>query len=297
METRILNNFIIVAEEKSLRRAAMRLHMTQPALSRQIQSLEEEIGLPLFIRSANGMDITPAGETLLHHARNINAEIDLAKKNTILSSNAIRKNINIGVCSSATFNIVPEILEQFSKLHPKVDLTLHSGHTERHIQSLRHGRILIAFDRFLHEDDDLTCENVISEPVLLALHKDHHLANKNTIVSIRELQDELFIGGPDKSHDDQGFEIRGYKPRISKRATDLMNMLTLVGCGYGIGFAPASFQSLQIRNVVYRPYLESEKTLFTLQCIYCKNEKSPLLQDLLETIRTYRAAHSIHALN
>ncbi|MBS1156120.1 MAG: LysR family transcriptional regulator [Proteobacteria bacterium] len=292
MEARTLSNFIAVAEEKNLRRAAMRLHITQPALSRQIQALEEEIGTALFTRSVNGMELTPAGESLLHHARNIKMEIELAKRDVLRTTQQQRKQLDVGVSGSAMFNIIPEILEQFSKLHPDVDLVLHTARKEQQMQALRHGKILIAFERFLHEEADLACEEVISEPMLLALHKDHPLANQ-PVIDIRTLRDELFIGGPaDKSAEDQFFQSYGYRRRIEKRVNDLMSGLNLVGCGYGLFYAPPSVQSLQIRNVVYRPYLGGGKRVFTLHCQYCKNENSPLLHAMLEVVRAYRAAHS-----
>lgn len=296
METRTLSNFIVVAEEKSLRRAAMRLHMTQPALSRQIQALEEEIGVPLFVRNTSGMEITPAGESLLHHARNIKTEIELAKRNAFLTSKEKRQKLEIGVGSSTVFNIVPEVLEQFSRLHPNVDLVLHTANEEEHIEALRQGKVLIAFSRGVHDTarqnaTDIAVEDVLSEPMLIALHKDHPLTSRDRI-GISDLRDELLIGGPDPSHDEQCLQQWGFLPRVEKRATDLMNALTLVGCGYGICAAPASMESLQIRNVVYRPFLEGKQSPFRVRCLYGKHEKSPWLPILLEVIGAYRAAHS-----
>lgn len=292
MDIRTLGNFIVVAEEKNLRRAAIRLRITQPALSRQIQALEEDIGTQLFTRSANGMEITPAGESLLLHARSITSEVELAKRDVLRTTKERREQMDIGVSGSAMFNIIPEILEEFSKLHPYVDLVLHTARKEQQMQALRHGKILIAFERFLHEEADLACEEVLSEPMLLALHKDHPLANQQ-MIDLRTLRDELFIGGPvDKSGEDHFFHTYGFRPRIEKRVNDLMSGLNLVGCGYGIFYAPPSMQSLQIRNVVYRPFLGGEKRVFTLHCLYCKNENSSLLHALLEVVRTYRTAHS-----
>lgn len=292
METRTLSNFIVVAEEKSLRRAAARLHMTQPALSRQIQALEEEIGVPLFVRNTSGMEITAAGESLLHHARNIKTEIELAKRNAFLTSHAKRQKLDIGVGSSTVFNIAPEILERFSRLHPNVDLVLHTASEEEHVESLRHGRILIAFSRGVRKPAgqdvaDIVSEEVLSEPMLIALHKDHPLAGR-THIGISDLRNELLIGGPDPSYDQLCLQQWGFMPRVEKRSTDLMNALSLVGCGYGICAAPASMQDLKIRNVVYKPFLEGERFPFRVRCLYSKQEKSLWLPVLLQVIHAYR---------
>lgn len=295
METRILTNFIVVAEEKSLRRAAIRLHMTSPALSRQIQSLEEEIGVSLFVRNTNGMEITSAGEALLHHARKIKIEIELAKRNTVLTSREKRHTVEIGVGSTNLFSIVPEILERFSALQPNVDLILHTANEEEHIEALRQGKIMVAFSRgvpkaYRQSIVDIAFENVISEPMLIALHKDHPLAGQN-LISVKDLEKELLIGGPNRSYDEQCFKQWGFMPRVEKRATNLLNALTLVSCGYGICAAPPSIQQLDIRNVVYRPFTEGKKFPFCIRCLYSTHEKSPLLPILLEVVRAYRTAN------
>lgn len=296
METRTLGNFIIVAEEKSLRRAAQRLHMTQPALSRQIQALEEEIGIPLFVRTTNGMEITPAGEALLHHARNIKTEIELAKKSVLLTGMEKRQKLNIGVGSSTVFNVIPEILERFSSLHPEVDLILHTANEEVHVEALRQGKLLLAFSRGVHRASEgdsmgIVYEEVLSEPMLIALHKDHPLASR-AVICVDDLRNELLIGGPDPSYDAQCLQMWGFMPRVEKRATDLMNALSLVGCGYGLCAAPPSMQDLQLRNVVYRPFAEGEKYPFHVRCLYSTHEKSAWLPILLEVISGYRTAHS-----
>ena len=291
MESRTLKNFIIAAEEKNLRRAATRLNITQPTLSRQIQALEEEIGATLFTRTPNGMEITPAGESLLHHAKNIKIEIELAKKDVLIAGKNTAPRLDIGVHGSAMFNIIPEILELFSKHHPEVEFVLHTARKEQQIDALRHGRILIAFERFLNEEADIACEEVISEPMLLAMHKDHPLANQQ-LIDLRTLSEELFIGGEESSDDEQFFHHYGFRRRVEKKVNDLISGLNLVGCGYGLFFAPPSMQALHIRNVIYRPFPEGARKIFRLDCIYCKNENSPLLHAMLEVVRQYRAAHN-----
>ncbi len=288
MEARTLSQFIVVAEENNIRRASARLHITQSALTRKIQALEEEVGTQLFIRGTSGVEITDAGQALLHHARNIIAELDQAKKDVLRIAQNTRPQINIGVYGSASFTIIPQIIELFTKNNPGVDVVLHSARKERQIQSLRHGKILIAFDRYLQEELDITCEEVISERMLIAMHKDNLLANQE-LIDIHTLQDELFIGVSDKSYDANLLRMFGFVPKIEKRADDLMNILALVDNGYGIFFAPPSSKALPFKNVIYREFIGSNDFSFKLQCIYLKKEKNPLLLDFLETIHNFRS--------
>lgn len=288
MEARTLSHFIVVAEEENIRRASARLHITQSALTRKIQSLEEEVGAKLFTRSINGVEITDAGKTLLYHAHNIIAELDMAKQDVLRVAENTRPQMDIGVYGTAAFTIIPQILERFTSRNPGIDLVLHSARKEQLMQALRHGKILIAFERYLHEEPDIACEEVLSEPMLMAMHKDHPLASKE-IIDVRTLQDELFIGGQDKSYDDHFLRAFGFPWKVEKRANDLVNILTMVGCGYGLCFAPPSVQVLNFPNVVYRPFLGGERSSFKLQCIYLKKENNPLLMSFLEVVRDYRA--------
>jgi DNA-binding transcriptional LysR family regulator len=287
METRSLNYFIAVAEEKNIHRAALRLHITQPALTRQIQSLEEELEAPLFTRTPAGMIMTPAGEALLLHARNIKSELELAKRNTRLANKSLPRQLDIGVYGSAIFTIIPQILEQFSAAHPDVKLVLHNSRKDQQIESLRRGRIMIAFDRFIPKEPDLKLELVCCEPTYVALHKNHPLA-KQQLIELSELLDEPFIGARIPHFDPGVVSHIGFTPRIEQRADDLLSALALVGCGFGLTFAPLSISALQIRNVVYRPLSTFPGFSFDLLCMYRENEKSPLLQALLETVRSYR---------
>lgn len=106
---------------------------------------------------------------------------------------------------------------------------------------------------------------------------------------MRKLQDELFIGSSDKSHDEHSLRTWGYVKKIEKRVDDLISGLTLVDRGFGIFYAPPSAKLLPFKNIVYREFAGSQNFYFKLQCIYLKKEKNPLLSDFLDTVHTYRA--------
>ena len=291
VDTRSLLYFIAVAEQQGICQAAARLHITQPALTRQIHALEDEIGVPLFTRSASGMEITPAGTALLQHARKIRAELAQARISALRAGDEQRRQLDIGVYGSAIFDVVPRILSLFATAHPNVELRLHHTRKDQQIELLRRGKTLIAFDRHLPQAPDLACELVCREHLqYVALHKDHVLA-KRELIDLGELADEPCIGAT--SEDVLATKLAqayGAAPYFNHCADDLLSALALVGCGLGISFVPPSLLTLQIANVVFRPYSGGPKVPFNVQCIYRKDEQSPLLHAMLETVREFRSA-------
>ena len=291
MDTRSLLYFIAVAEQKGISQAAARLHITQPALTRQIHSLEDEIGVPLFTRSASGMEITPSGSALLEHALKIRAELARAKTNALNAGDEQRQQLDIGVYGSAIFDVVPHLLNRFAKSHPNVELRLHHTRKDQQIELLRQGKTLIAFDRYLPQVPDLACELVCREYLqYVALHKDHPLAKRDHI-DLGELAGEPRIGAT--SEDVLATKLAqayGATPCFDHRADDQLSALALVGGGLGICFVPSSLLAMQIPNVVFRPYSGGPEVPFNVQCMYRRDEQSPLLHAMLETVRAFRSA-------
>ncbi|MFA9438370.1 LysR substrate-binding domain-containing protein [Uliginosibacterium sp. sgz301328] len=292
METRSLLYFIAVAEERNIGRAATRLHITQPALTRQIKSLEDEVGVPLFTRTTAGMDITPAGTTLLRHARAIRAELAQAKTNVVHACDAQPFVLDVGVYGSAILNTVPKVLAAFLARHPRTEYCLHNVRKDQLVELLRRGTIQVAFDRYLPQEPDLAFELVSRERLCVAVHKDHRLATRES-VDAADLAGEPRIGANfDSPMAARLAQVFGHTPVVQHRADDSLTVLALVGAGCGIGFAPASMASLHIENVVFLPYTEPQRIPFDLQCMYRRDDTSPAVQAMLETIREFRTAQA-----
>ncbi|MFT3960308.1 LysR family transcriptional regulator [Propionivibrio sp.] len=290
MDTRSLVYFIAVAEEQHIGRAASRLHITQPALTRRVHALEDEVGMPLFTRTPTGMKITPAGIALLQHARAVQAELAQAKLAVKQMGRKERQSFNVGVYGSAIFNVVPRILGEFSRKNPHVELRLHHVRKDQQIELLRQGKVQIAFDRFLPQEPDFAYELVHREHLCVALHEDHPLAARE-IINIGDLDGELCIDANfDSEIASKLAQFFGSSPQVNHHADDVLSCLALVSCGLGISFAPVSIRSLGIPNVVYRPCLEASEIPFNLLCMYRKGDCSALIQDMLETISEFRSA-------
>jgi DNA-binding transcriptional LysR family regulator len=289
VDTRSLLYFIAVAEEKNVGRAASRMHITQPALTRQIRSLEDEVGVPLFVRTASGMEITAAGTALLRHARAIQAELTQAKQNARAEYEE-RQPFGVGVFGSAVFGVIPRILAGFSENHPRVELCLHHVRKDQQLSLLRQGEIRIAFDRFLPREADMAYEIVYRDYLMAALHKDHPLAAKKTI-DIGELSGEMRVG----SSYDAGIESKLSQvfgtptSRVAHRADSVLTALALVSAGLCVSFAPPAMQAVGMPNVVFRP-CSGVKIPFDVVCMYRKDDRSAPLAGMLETVRAFRAA-------
>ena len=193
MDIRQLKYFIAVAEEQHIGRAADRLHISQPPLTRQIHALEEELGVLLFTRTKWGVRLTEVGEYLLNHAREIKAHVELVKEHAKQAGKGQVGRIDVGVYGSAMLNIIPQILHAFTSRNPSVKVVLHTLNKGRQIEALHRGQILIAFERYLPESKGLRLEHVYREALCVALNARNPLAERERI-EIDDLRDEPIIG-------------------------------------------------------------------------------------------------------
>ncbi len=292
MDIRQLKNFIAVAEERNIGRAALRIHLTQPPLTRQIHALEADLGVQLFTRTPRGVDLTQAGEALLKDARSICALSDQAAERAQLAGKGQVGRLDIGVFGTAMFDVLPRLLSGFCAAHPEVKLVLHHDPTPAQVTALRQGRVLLVFERMLPSDADITIELVARERVLVALHQSHRLATR-TPIAMRDLRDEPMImpSAPLSQLANVGLELcraSGFEPKVKQLASDVVTGAMMVACGMGVMLVPESLRNLQLPNLVCLPLKNQPDAFMDLHCYYLKTERSPLLASLLETIRDFR---------
>jgi len=300
MDLRQLKYFIAVAEERSFCRAATRLHVSQPPITRQVKMLEDDLGVQLFERTHWGVELTQAGEALLANAYGIRALVDHASDRARRVGKGAAGRLDVGLVGSGMLDIVPAILHRYSAAHPDVDVVLLNAPRIAQIEALRQNRLLIAFDRHLPTDDpDLRVEVVVSEALLLACREDSPLA-KHRVVPIEALRDQSMIMARDASHSGRIASLcraNGFEPRQGQRAADVVSSLMMVANGFGIDLVPESSQALQLPGLVYRPLrLQSDAfATIDLQCAYRRDDPSPLLADALRVVHNYREERSSSA--
>ncbi|MCM2297441.1 LysR family transcriptional regulator [Rhodoferax sp.] len=295
MDIRRLKFFIVTAEERNIGRAAERLHITQPPLTRHIQSLEDELGVQLFRRTSSGVELTQAGTALLVHAKNITAHVELATEQIRRVAAGKEGRIDIGIFGSAMLDIIPRILSSFSQACPHVKVVLHNAAKDRQLEALQQGRIMIAFDRYFRPVPELQSELISQESLWIALNQRNPLAQKSSI-TLADLKVEPLIGEQDQSvlfANQELFRLQNFSPLIVHKAADMISAVVMVSGGFGSALVPESVLNLNLPDVVFRPLAPDIASTVDLHCVYRKDEKSPLLVALLNCIHDFKRQHPI----
>jgi DNA-binding transcriptional LysR family regulator len=192
MELRHVRYFLAVADNLGFRQASKQLHVSQPSLSVQIKQLEEELGVALFRRSKRRVEITRAGEVFLSAAREILLRIQQASAAALHAESGEVGTVRIGFIPTASFHIVPRVLEKMRSTLPLVNVELKEGPEDPQIAGLRSGAFDVCIghlSRTYHEIENLL---LIRERVVVALPKGHSAARKR-YVRLRDLEGELLI--------------------------------------------------------------------------------------------------------
>lgn len=290
MDLKQLEYLVAVAEEENIGRAALRLHISQPPLSRQIQAIEQEVGTPLFVRTPKGVELTEAGRSAVQDARNILTLVDQMVERTRLVGRGLAGRIDVGLFGSTVFGAVPTILERFRQQRPDVQVVLHSMDRLGQLEALRHRRIAVAFNRFVQPEPGIAIERVRNERLMVACREDHPLAALDAI-PFEKLAGEpliLFPSGERMNFIDvvlDLFRAAGIKPRISQEVGDAMSCLALIAGGFGLALVAESATALAIQGVVYRKLDTPITPMVDLSCLYLQDNASGILQMFLNTVR------------
>jgi DNA-binding transcriptional LysR family regulator len=295
MDSRQLSYFFAIAEEKSISKAAERLPLTSSALARQMIALEKELGVVLFERLPRGVKLTAVGEIWLQHAHKLKSMLGEAGKDIRRFAQEPAGPLPIGIIGAAmTGGAVPRILASLSANHPHVQPVLHHmSSRQQQIEALQQGQILAAFNGFFPETLDLGTEVVTQEPLWVALPSHHPLANSSAI-HLTALRGHSIIGGRELKTPPPAiarvFRHHDFEPRTEHRTSDIFSFLGMTACGLGLSLLPPSLQALQFPGVVFRPLLADFELTVGLDCAYLKNQPSPLLDALLDSVRSHRSA-------
>jgi DNA-binding transcriptional LysR family regulator len=297
MELRHLRYFVAAAEELHFRRAAERLGIAQPALSQQIQQLEQEIEALLFHRLTRGVELADAGKAFLDDARAILEHVEQAKAKAQRVARGDQGMIRIGFTGSASFNpIVPSIIQDYRARFPGVAVSFVESGTSQLVDSLRAGRVDAAFIRSLtREVDGLFVVLIIEEEMLIALPLKHELAAAESL-PLEALAGEPIILFPRANspelHDDIVLACRrgGFSPRIVQQAPEVATALNLIAAGEGVSIVPASMRHMQPQGVAYRAIL-GDAPRAPLSLAHRSNDRSAAVRNLAALAR--RAAANI----
>lgn len=257
MELRHLRYFVAVAEERNFTRAAERLHIAQPPLSRQIQQLEEIIGVALLVRGARPLELTEAGRFFYGHAVQLLAQGAEVISMTRRIGNIERK-FAIGFVGSTLFGFLPEVVRRFKAAHPTTEVTLQEMTTMEQIAALKQGQIDVGIGRIRHEDPNIRRILLREESLVAALPMGHPLSYLDRGLYLRELVNDkviVFPKAPRPSFADQilaAFHDRGLEPVDTLEVRELQVALGLVAAGMGVTVVPKSVLGLRRSDVCYK---------------------------------------------
>lgn len=294
MEIRHLRYFAAVARELNFSRAAEKLHMAQPPLSRQIRQLEDELGAELIDRGARPLRLTPAGQFFQVQAQQLLERLTEVQAATSRIARGRRAWFGIGFVPSTLYGALPEVIRRFREASPGLEVGLSEMTTLQQIDALKAGRIDVGFGRLRLEDPRVEGEVVGEEPVVAALPAGHRLARRRQL-KLATLAGEpllLYPATPRPSYADQVLEMfrsRGLAPTIALEANEMQTAIGLVVAGIGYALVPQSVQGLHRVGVVYLP-LDDAAVSSPVIMNFRADDRSDLVASFRELVRTVGAS-------
>jgi LysR family hca operon transcriptional activator len=288
MELRHLRYFVAVAEAGSLTVAAARiLHTSQPSLSRQIRDLEDEVGAQLLTRRARGIELTPAGQVFLEHARLVLSQIEAASEAARRVAHPAKPCFTMGFLTGHELTWMPEAIKILRDELPNIDVMISSQYSPLLADGLSKGKIDAAFLRRERGAPELAFRLLVKEPLVVILPSNHRLASLKAI-SPQELVGETFVT---VSHTapvlrgviDNYLKRSGIKVTPAHAADHVTMGMSLIASTRGVGLLPAYAQNFLPRSVTSRP-LKGDTPTVDLVLGYKKSNESPVLKLLLSRL-------------
>lgn len=251
MELKTLKSFVTVATLKSFSAAAKELYTVQPAISRHIAQLEEELGVKLFFRNSREVLITTSGERLLDDAIELLKRAELAKENVVNTYKGEIGSLDIGYMGGATLSFIPGLVREYSKMYPHVSINLVEMTASEQIEAFEQERIDLGFSRAMPKSILHNYESIeIYMDSLMAVFPSKHLLASRDFIDLSLVQNEKFVLFS-RSEAVGIFDAviglcneAGFSPLIKNQPTQMQTLLTQVSAGIGISIAPSSIRKL-----------------------------------------------------
>lgn len=284
-----VRSFIAVAEELHFGRAAERLNMTQPPLSRQIQKLEKSIRVELLDRNNRKVALTPAGHAFLTEARKlvVAAERAPATARNIAAGRA--GVLRIGFTAASGYSLLGPLLTQISETLPDVDIDLLELVTGEQVKSLLDGELDLGLARPPFDTEHFDSQLLLSENLMLAVPTGHPLDGLKRAVTAADLNGvPLIMHSPISARYFYDLAVR-HMPiahgNVVHTVSQILTMVSLVSAGHGAAFVPESAKLLGIEGVSYLELADVEADVVELHAIWLRDSRNPALHRLLKRTR------------
>ncbi|AFZ04207.1 LysR family transcriptional regulator [Calothrix sp. PCC 6303] len=290
IELRHLRYFLAVAEELNFGRAAERLNITQPSLSRQIQNLEKELCIILFERNHRQIKLTALGQVFVIEVEQILARFDQGIRVLQRASRGEIGQLTVGFQGSSVYDVIPLAIKAFRDRFPGVEVIMQPMETSQQVIAIAENNLDVGFVIPPITDASLEVEILLQEPLVLALPENHPLAAQSEIAIASLANEPLILASRDRGcglHE-QIFDIyqgAGLRPNVVCAAREMQVMLGFVAAGMGISLLPSHVRNFQRTGVIYRQLIP-EAPIAGLGIAWKSNNPPPVLSVFLEIVRS-----------
>lgn len=282
-------SFVAVAEELHFGRAAERLNMTQPPLSRQIQKLERSVGVELLDRDNRRVALTAAGHAFLIDAKRLVVAAERAPDNARRIAAGQLGEIRIGFTAASGFSLLGPLLAEISERIPKVHLDLSELVTHEQVNALLDGDLDMGLARPPFDEKLFESALLFSEGLFVAVPSGHRLATLPRDILFADLRDEaLIMHSPIKARYFYDLVVRRVEvehKNVRHTVSQILTMVALVAAGRGIAFVPESAKLLGVDGVRYLRLAEITDDPVELHAIWSRESRNPALGGLVDIIK------------
>ena len=297
MELRPLRSFIAAAEDGNISRAAQRLNLTQPALSRQIKGMEDDLDVALLERGAHSFSLTPAGELLLREGRLLLERADALEQRVRATAKA--QTIRVGYSPSLTAGILSPAIEAFTQVHPKARVELSDMAGNQMIEALQKGTLdVIVTAPPMKEIPDISWITVQQQAWCVALPRQHALVAKKTLTA-RDLNDQKLVVYTQRDYPDYWssitgwFKEQGMNARIASECDGVTSLISAVEAGLGIALVVERIACLIPERIILKPLQPQPAPVCIAAGVMSRQSKDKMLAVFVEELK--RAGEVDHA--
>lgn len=288
MELRHLRSFLVVAETLNVSRAAERLHLSQPALSRQIQDLEQDMGVSLFSREKGRVALTDAGRALVEHARELLARSDNITSHVQAIARGECATVDVGYAPSLAAELLPMVLERLGQSHPSLTLRMHDLSSDEMNSGLKGGTLHLAYTAGagVLQESGLVKETLVSYPIRIALSRGHPLASRKSL-ALSDLSQTTLLGYARHAYPEylpwvlETLSTAGVHPRQIEEFDSFSSLLLRLESGAGVALVSSSFACHSADRLVFLP-LNPELPPFDLVMCWRRGRESAALRTVRE---------------
>jgi DNA-binding transcriptional LysR family regulator len=290
LEIDALRSFLVLSEQLHFRRAAEILHVSQPALSKQIRRLEDQLGGPLLIRRSGGVHLTSAGEVLLGHSRQVIASSETTERVTRLALKGEAGILRVGFGIAVLARGLPKLMLRFREQFPNVDLSVRNMSTSDQIQALTDRRIDVGFVRLPIRTREIETIPIVKERLMIVLSEHSRYETKKGLAA---LSDAPFIipcradSASFYEHVFRACRAAGFLPTIVQETDVFFTALNLVRAGLGVSIAPSAVQLMRVPQIQFLETGVPEGEWDIGIARNCQSPASPQVENFIQMARTF----------